>query len=269
MAGNQNISNMAKLKDLETQLELARARTETIEARVETIKALMKIDEIREKEAREKEAREKEAREKEAREKEAREKEAREKKPELLATTITDDTTCAPWESSYVSGVDARMTIAFSRKFDEIREKEAREKEFLKKEAVLEKEASEKTLARAAIEIAEARKKEVHEKKPVPTYNPKVEKLESLESNEAARMKLKQAELPSYDDDDTHAPWKDSCVTDTLASHYITRIYPPGAPCQKTFEETAKRIIENHAKKSQNHICDSFFIQTSGLYEDK
>ena len=77
MADNQKISNLAKLKDLETELELARARTETtearvetvrelaraktktIEARVETIKALMKIDEIREKEACEKEVLEK------------------------------------------------------------------------------------------------------------------------------------------------------------------------------------------------------------------
>ena len=95
MADNQKISNLAKLKDLETQLELSRARTETtearvetilerarartetiearvetilelaraktktIEARVETIKALMKIDEIREKEACEKEVLEK------------------------------------------------------------------------------------------------------------------------------------------------------------------------------------------------------------------
>jgi len=146
MADNQGISNLlnvveTKLKDLETQLELARARTETIEAHVETIKALMKIDEVREKEA--------------------REKEILEKKPEILAT-ITDDT-CAPWEGSYVTGMNDHMTI------------------------------------------------------------------HSLYSTDA------------YD----ACPW------------------------QETFEDTSKRIIENHAKESQNHVSDSFFIKTIGLYEDK
>jgi chromosome segregation ATPase len=63
----------------------------------------------------------------------------------------------------------------------------------------------------------EALEKEVHEKKPVPTYNPKIEILESLESNEAV-----QVELPSYDADDTFAPWKDSYLTDTLVKGNLT-----------------------------------------------
>ena len=255
MADNQKISNQAKLKDLETQLELARARTETIEARVETIKALMKIDEIREKEA--------------------CEKEVLEKKPELLTITIADDTTCAPWESSYVSGVDARMTIAFSRKIDEIREKEAREKEFLKKEAAIEKEASEKILARAAIEIAEAREKEVHEKEAREKEahekeafeqleklsvnhlwgnqqeflkTMKMMNIESLESSEAVKTKLKKADLHSCDDDTT-CPWDSSYVSgvDTDMTIAFSRKFDEILEKEAAIEKEA--VIEKEASE--------------------
>jgi hypothetical protein len=217
MACNQKISNLlnvveTKLKDLETQLELARARTETIEAHVETIKALMKIEEAREKER-------------------AREKEIREKKPEILGT-ITDDT-CAPWEGSYVTGLNDHMVRGFALKINEIREKEAREKEFLKKEAVLEKEASEKRLARAALEIAEAREKEARAPQKEFLETIRMKNRESLESNETVKTKLKKAELHSCDDDDdTYASCQDSYVTgqtDAFNEYPYFKKYPSNA----------------------------------------
>lgn len=109
MADNDNqkkISNLlnvveTKLKDLETQLELARGRVETTEAHVETIKALMKIEDLRKIE--------------EVREKEVREKEV-------------TNTHHAPWQDSYVTGMNDHMTRVFALKFGEVLEKEAREK---------------------------------------------------------------------------------------------------------------------------------------------